>query len=221
MLLTAAAAMTSGAAHAEFLRFYSGNSSLAIDNGSTRMCPVGSTACAGNADIRSTEDGALTYATTTGGTLTVRGVHGGGSGGTGDIVIQDRSPNFGGLGVYGRPAADNIGANERLTLTFAAPVTLTDLVLFDVNHRTHFAGGTFDLFVDGSQALNDRSLTNLVSGLNLTGTSFAFTTGSHQATSNQGFYVGGANIAAVPLPGTLVLMGVAFAGIALTRRRHH
>lgn len=207
-------------AHAEFLRFYSGNSSLSIDNGSARMCPVGSSpvACASGTDLRSAEDGALRYSTTSGGILTVTGQHGG-SGGTGDVAIQHRSPSFGGLGVDGSPAADSIGANERLTLSFAAPVTLTDLVLFDVNHGTRYAGGTFDVFVNGSLALDNRPLTNLVSGLNLTGTSFAFATGSAQASSAQGFYVGGANIAAVPLPGTLALVGVAFAGGALARRR--
>lgn len=216
---SAAAVLAAPAAHAEYLQFYSGNSSLSIDDGAARQCPIGTSVsgCSGTSDLFSPNFGSLKYNTAAGGVLSVTGTSNSNSGAA-NRVIQDRAPAFGGLGVTGNPSDDNVGKRETLTFSFERTVRLTDFVLFDIDHATNFHGGKFDLFVDGTRVINDGTLANLVSGLSYAGTSFAFTTGSDNAADNQGFYVGGVNVNAVPLPGTLALMGAAFAGMGALRR---
>lgn len=225
------ALVATSSARAEFIQFYQGNAaSVPFDTANAR-CPIGVPSC--TTDVSGPS---LQYATSAG-TLTVtastrfRSIVG--SGTLPSIVIQDTAPNFGGLGVdtpgLFNPGGDSIGAasldelasaRERLELTFSAPVHLSSIVFWDEDHgpNVNFHGGTFDLLVDGSRVLNNRPLAN-VFNTSFTGTSFGFRPGTFNAEFNQSFYVGGVNISAVPLPGTLVLFGAALAGMGFVRGR--
>lgn len=225
-----ALAVTSSA-HAEFIQFYQGNAASVPFDSASAQCPIGVPSCTSDVGGPS-----LQYATSAG-TLTVtastRFTSVVGNGTLPSIVLQDTAPRFGGLGVDTpgllNPGDDSIGAarlgrlvgaRERLELTFSTPVHLSHIVFWDENHgpSVNFHGGTFDLLVDGALVLDNQRLAN-VFNTSLTGTSFTFRPGTVGADFNESFYVGGANIAAVPLPGTLALLGAALAGMGFVRSR--
>jgi hypothetical protein len=136
-------------------------------------------------------------------------------------VIQDLSPTFGGLGVLDPAALDNIGAGERLTLTFSAPVVITRLVFWNEAHTASFTGqraGTFTLGVDGNANFLTTALTNQYDfATPVAGTVFSFS--GNFSGSLPGFYVGGVNVTPVPEPSAMAMVGLGVIGVGLALRR--
>lgn len=136
-------------------------------------------------------------------------------------VIQDLSPNFGGLGVLEPSARDNIGAGERLVLTFSAPVVITRLVFWNEAHGSSFSGqraGTLTLGVDGNANFLTTSLVNQYDFASpVTGQVFTFS-GSFSG-SLPGFYVGGVNVTPVPEPSAMAMVGLGIVGMGLALRK--
>jgi hypothetical protein len=221
-------------AHAEFLKFYSGNaSSTTLDNGVSMIAPNGMAPnCSG--DYCGADDGSLNYTTSAG----LLRVYGNNPGSSTDRVRQDVTPNFGGLGVDRDPADDAIGKGEVLKLQFAQQVTLLDLVFFSGNHDLSFDSDlSLSCRINGGSWLTT-SLVHVFTN-DLVGTTFEFRI--DDASSDQlacgwswftckctntdpsgvnGAYLGGVNLAAqVPAPGVLALLGIGALGFGAASRR--
>lgn len=136
-------------------------------------------------------------------------------------VIQDLVPDRGGLGVLGAAAVDNIGAGEKLTLTFSEPVVITRLVFWNEAHGSSFSGaraGTFTLGVDGNANFLTANLRNQYDfATPVAGSVFNFT--GNFSGSLPGFYVGGVNVTPVPEPSAMAMVGVGVLGIGLALRK--
>lgn len=136
-------------------------------------------------------------------------------------VIQDLQPVNGGLGVIGNTAIDNIGAGEKLTLTFSEPIVITRLVFWNEAHTGSFTGsraGTFTLGVDGNANFLTANLVNQYDfATPVAGTVFNFT--GNFSGSLPGFYVGGVNVTPVPEPSAMAMVGLGIVGVGLALRQ--
>lgn len=136
-------------------------------------------------------------------------------------VVQDHENGYSaahkigaGLGVYhvaGDSSDDNITSGEKLTLTFAGPVQLSNVMLRSDGHDTSWGRNATFLLNGVSYKLADTISPAL------TGSVFTFQFGG--AKPDQ-FYLGGMTVSAVPEPSSyaMLLAGVGLLGF-LTRRR--
>jgi hypothetical protein len=232
--LAAAVAASFAPAHAEFLKFYTGDSSAtALDNGASTIAPNGMAPnCSG--DYCGATGGTLNY-TTSAGVLGVSATNPDGSAGR---VRQDTAPSLGGLGVDTSPADDAIGKNEVLRLQFARQVTLLDLVFFSGDHDRSFDSDlSLSYRIDGGTWLTT-ALAHVFT-TDLVGTRFDFRINDASDDRTQctgpswsrycfnadpsgvnGAYLSGVNLAAqVPAPGVLALLGIGALGLGAGARR--
>ena len=125
-------------------------------------------------------------------------------------VIEDKSPQYGGLGVIGTTSAsgDNIGRGERLTLKFDRIVDLQALTFFDSQHLTDFyksntgnASFRLDVVNNGALTTGVYDLTNHFNpGTAFVGNEFTFIGLKNDLTVGNSvehfsFYVGGFDVA--------------------------
>lgn len=120
--------------------------------------------------------------------------------------------------------------NEALTLTFSSAVTINSLYFLDLfqnpnamqfNERVFVAadGGVANAF-DAQVAFPDAFGYGAFTGLSLTGTTFVFTAGSeNDGVANPDFALAGLDVAPVPLPAGVWLLGAALGGFGVMRRR--
>lgn len=160
-------------------------------------------------------------------------------------VIEDIVGDNGGMGVTSEPDAfnpfgfdkseeeTNSATGESLLFSFDRQVSITTLEMNSGDHKNCQAVmtcGTFDLLIDNIFVGNYTAMDyNGLGGW--IGTSFEFVAKSgvmpyvyddNYEYQNTGFYVGGIT-AAVPEPGTwlMMILGFALTGIALKRQRRH
>ena len=119
--------------------------------------------------------------------------------------------------------------NEMITLTFSRAVKITslyflDLFIADDNSSTEFAevsvdGGAGHLF-EATEVFVQGGFGFGSFGSNLVGEVFVFAAGATNDNVGQPDYaLAGVNLAPVPLPAGILLMGTALAGLGVARRR--
>ncbi len=207
-VLVIAGLLLAGKAHAVDFQFYVSNVMSAHD------CPVGAPGC--SADVRASSlafsDGGIGLSVTSG---------------PGTDVIADYAPAFGGLGAliegqaeHNATNPDNLVAGQSLTFNFDREVQLFSAEHFNASHKMTFSGGPdYELFVDG-QSLGTYAINQgVVAFTNVIGTIFEFSA----IAGGDPFYVSSlavaAATAAMPEPGTALLLGLGFVGLGAARRR--
>lgn len=172
----------------------------------------------------------MTFSTLLGGMLTVDATDDGNgqSNSTNGIVMQDLTPDYGGLGVLSRSGqglltgGDEINLGDTLTLTFANTVKIVGFHFWDKDHSGADlnAGDKFGLSINGgaTQSINLTHFPWYGAGSALIGNSFTF------KYDNEDYYLGAVKIAAVtpvPEPQTYALMlaGLGAIGFVARRRR--
>ena len=146
---------------------------------------------------------------------------------TKNLVIQDLSPTYGGLGVIGLRSgslvgADDINAGDKLTLSFANKVQVVGFHFWDKDHSNSDlnTGDKFGLSIDGG-ATKFYDLKNFPwygANSTLVGSTFTF------SYKNEDYYLGAikiASVTAVPEPESYALMlaGLLAGGFMLSRRK--
>jgi hypothetical protein len=152
-------------------------------------------------------------------------------GGTG-LVIWDKSPNWGGLGVNGgagcssNPFGDNVGGGEVLTIDFGTTVQLNalgffgDHVQYDPRYSSILVkpvgGSAITLGGYAFESNGAGKPMTAVANVGLTGQKFELYAG---ANSRVGFYLSQVNFQQVPEPATIGLLGLGLLGASAARRR--
>ena len=200
--------LLAGNAHAVDFQFFVSNVMSGHD------CPVSAPGCSADivADSLTYSDGGIGVTVTSG---------------AGTVVIADYAPAFGGLGALIEGQAehsvtnpDNLVAGQSLTFNFDQEVQLFSAEHFNGSHQMSFgAGPDYELVVDG-QSLGTFAINQgVVAFTNVVGTIFQF----NAIDNGDPFYVSGlavaAATAAMPEPGTALLLGLGFVGLGAARRR--
>jgi len=132
----------------------------------------------------------------------------------------------GGLGVAGQPTAANLGLNEALRFTFSPAVSLLNAIVFERGEQAEsfrlfdandVAVTTFTVAAGGGWSTISFDL----SSFNIIGNSFSIV-GLEDGNSTRGGRIAQIDVAAVPLPAPILLLGgglLILGGVGCMRRR--